>query len=526
MLSQIGGAIGSMGSTYTEDLKRNIQNVTRPQVKPDDDMSMMNMADWAAKMGRTDEAKMYQKQAEHISTAHTKQQLADQDQNFTQGLFGSMEGIRAAEAAGDVDKVQRLRADMESYGKRAATSEQGRMYQAAIKDTDGVIGRTKANQTQGTVQKIMESDNTFANLPEEVRNQPEAAAAIQRQKVWRQQQLLKPEVSKAYNEVLDQKLSVEAKQETSAHQGRERQADSVRSVFTNTLGTNSLDPKNLEKAMDKARDLATTLGTEEATAALKDVEHLYKGYETVSKNAMTADTMGTAYTALETQVNTLTARLGDGHAKPYTDALAEIKTLTEKSGNMAYVGEAKKKMDKLAGQIFQETLQMNSDERTAKFNADVSAQKKRERIITGSILPSDLDAMWGRMEDEDSWWQSSWEDLGPEGQNNVARDYALVNAGQEPHFYKWADGRVIKGKNGKPVPQDARNEVFTATPRGTEETTGGRSVGGRGVAGKVSQASQEPEYSTDGQTKVGAIEDGYRFIGGDANDPNSWEEVK
>jgi hypothetical protein len=169
---------------------------------------------------------------------------------------------------------------------------------------------------------------------------------------------------------------------------------------------------------------------------------------------------------------------------------------------------------------------MNSDERTAEYTADVSAQKKRERIITGSILPSDLDAMWGRMEDEDSWWQSSWEDLGPEGQNNIARDYALVNAGQDPHFYKWADGRVIKGKNGKPVPQDERNEVFTTTPRGTEETTGGRSVGGRGVAGKVSQASQDPEYSTDGTIKVGTVEDGYRFIGGDANDASSWEEVK
>lgn len=56
MLSQIGGTLGSMGSTYTPSLVRNIENVSRPDIKPGDAEGMLNMADWQNRMGRTDAA--------------------------------------------------------------------------------------------------------------------------------------------------------------------------------------------------------------------------------------------------------------------------------------------------------------------------------------------------------------------------------------------------------------------------------------------------------------------------------------
>ena len=57
MLSGAAGALGTMGSTYTDSLTRNIENISRPDADPTDVASQQSLMQWQNTMGRTDEAK-------------------------------------------------------------------------------------------------------------------------------------------------------------------------------------------------------------------------------------------------------------------------------------------------------------------------------------------------------------------------------------------------------------------------------------------------------------------------------------
>jgi hypothetical protein len=58
MLSQTAGALGTMGSSYSDSLTRNIENITRPDADPTDIASQQSLMQWQNNMGRVDEGRL------------------------------------------------------------------------------------------------------------------------------------------------------------------------------------------------------------------------------------------------------------------------------------------------------------------------------------------------------------------------------------------------------------------------------------------------------------------------------------
>lgn len=101
MLSQTAGALGTMGSSYSDSLTRNIENISRPDADPTDIASQQSLMQWQNNMGRVDEAALTfsnikQRQAmEALEAEKAKEAKEAEGQQRIAKLAQSMQAIAA-----------------------------------------------------------------------------------------------------------------------------------------------------------------------------------------------------------------------------------------------------------------------------------------------------------------------------------------------------------------------------------------------------------------------------------------------
>lgn len=101
MLSGAAGALGTMGSTYTDSLNRNIENITRPNADPTDIASQQALMQWQTNMGRTEEAALsasnieQQRAADALKAEKEKEAKKAEGQQRIAKLAQSMQAIAA-----------------------------------------------------------------------------------------------------------------------------------------------------------------------------------------------------------------------------------------------------------------------------------------------------------------------------------------------------------------------------------------------------------------------------------------------
>ena len=138
MLSQIGGAVGSMGSVG-EKFVRPIENMSRPDVDMEDPTGLKKLMDWQTQMGRTQEASV------------TSNRISEADRREAENRrIGVLESQDAREEEAAKAEAQR------KYGENLLGTLQSRLDRAPDETT-------KAN-----IRKSMEivSTQTGAPLPE------------------------------------------------------------------------------------------------------------------------------------------------------------------------------------------------------------------------------------------------------------------------------------------------------------------------------------------------------------------------
>jgi hypothetical protein len=131
MLSGAAGALGTMGSSYSDSLVRNIENTTRPDADPTDIASQQSLMQWQNNMGRTDEARNTMLQMQQMEA---KRKAAEKT-------------AATQKAANLSSALQRIEADPNM------TREQKNMAQARIQEgltsLSGVLGRDTSGVLRG-----------------------------------------------------------------------------------------------------------------------------------------------------------------------------------------------------------------------------------------------------------------------------------------------------------------------------------------------------------------------------------------
>ena len=99
MLSQIGGAVGEMGAVG-ENFTRPIQNMSRPNVDPNDPEGLKRLMQWQQQMGRTQEAALTGNQASQIG-----------DRRAEERRLSVLEAQNSREAAAAAAEAERKRGE-------------------------------------------------------------------------------------------------------------------------------------------------------------------------------------------------------------------------------------------------------------------------------------------------------------------------------------------------------------------------------------------------------------------------------
>lgn len=131
MLSGAAGALGTMGSSYSDSLGRNIENISRPDADPTDIASQESLMQWQNNMGRTDEARN--------TMLHMQQMQAKRKEEEKKAATEKAAKLSAT--------LQKIEADPHM------TREQKNMAQARIQEgltgLSGVLGRDTSGVLQG-----------------------------------------------------------------------------------------------------------------------------------------------------------------------------------------------------------------------------------------------------------------------------------------------------------------------------------------------------------------------------------------
>jgi hypothetical protein len=482
MLSQIGESIGSMGSTYTDDLNRNIQNISRPIADPTDEKGMMKMANWSAKMGRTDEASMFQRQSEGLVTARDRQLAAQvkaddaaADTMFVQSVQEAQTDIVEGQAAGDTRRVEG------GYRKvnqlKPTTSEHMRIINSIGGKQGEVVAKTEETRVNQTIDNINKSDQHIAQLEQQYaesgEEMPESVReGINAQKRWKEGLLRQSDVGDKWNKRLDAQLDTNGKIATAQAEQRRAAAKPIYDSYNKLMAAGKPS-----EALQLATKQATEQGTKEATDALQDIQVLHKQYVENVVNMTSVKDLPIAIQATEDAIASLAGRSSQEEVAGLTTQLEEIKRY-ENSPDLQTIGsEAQNKLKTLWAQVNAQTLSLNESDRE---NARIEQQQQldiRTRIVTGSVSDDDIGdagAVVDRALDAGrTTWDvltggKPWEKLDHDVQTNITRDLNLIRAGQEPQFYVWnlsnkdnpipAVGQRVPGMNQRTALTQSREQ--------------------------------------------------------------------
>jgi hypothetical protein len=481
MMSQMGGVLATQGDTYRDDMKRNIQNISRPQVKPGDEEGMMRMSNWANKMGRNDEAKNYQKQAETISTNKTAASLAQQEAGFVQSIREAGSTIQGFVDQGKTKEAQQGLAGLQQAALGAQTEGQGRMAQTMISSFKDITPRAEANRVTNTVNELRNADlrvkQVEAQYAESGEEMPEnVRQGLEAQKQWKQSMLADADVSNKYNETIGKQLDVNEKVANAKAATNQKAVSPIFQKYGSLMSA-----KQPERALEAATTMAAELGTPEATDALKDIQVMHKQYTDNISDAANREAIPAAVASLETSITSLRDRGVD--VTMFDSQLELIKPYSVQSDRAMIPGEAQGKIDKLWEDVVAQTLLINQQDR-----ANEQAQRQAQTTARTKILDQNLDkndytdaaAVVNRAMGEDrSRWDKvfgnlAWDQIDSDVQSNIVRDLKLLRIGDKPYFYKWDNSNPDSPKpaldQGKAAVSSGVERVVNTNSRQTTPT--------------------------------------------------------
>lgn len=155
MLSQIGGALGSMGGAG-DGLLGSIKNTFRPGVDPNDPASIRQAAEYQMRVGNTDQATLYTKQAELMA----EKQKEAQKLNIAKATEAAKGRYRQAVMSGDVAAQKREEQILSKMGA-----------QFGIKASDimaGVQQEKRTSDLQGLQMKVAQEKEQAAKTAEQI----------------------------------------------------------------------------------------------------------------------------------------------------------------------------------------------------------------------------------------------------------------------------------------------------------------------------------------------------------------------
>ena len=352
MLGQISNTLGSgyqiNGKSAGEAMGDNLRNAFKPEADNTDPNSFMNLAMWAERNGRPDEAKAYREQASDLSTKLTKEAAAKKEEDFVKKVQGLEEQMATAEVAGDAPSYQRAKAELQAV--KGSDYEQYRLVQGAQGRAEGGLERTQQVAATKKVTGLIDYQERLADPNSEFQGSGREVLSQ-----WVDKQLDDPAIREEYNNQLEQKAKTETMKITAKAQADEAAANNLINVYK-------------EGGVTAVNDAVEKLGTPQAMAVQKQIVEFHRldeEYATADdKIAADITTLGVLGTTIEELGNSMT---------PEAVAIFENdhKRLTDlaKSGKLTHAGELHSAVKQLKNQVNQANI--------ARI-ANVTGQKERD----------------------------------------------------------------------------------------------------------------------------------------------------
>ena len=159
MLSQIGGAIGSMGGAGA-GLMRPIMTSFRPQLDPNNVESLQRQAAFQGRIGDTEQARMYTGQALALEERNRLETERKRKLEEGQERVKALNAFRAAVASGNPQEISVARTALESVGQAQGTSL---LPQAAAIESNERQRKTAA-ATEATAAEALRLTNLEAGM--------------------------------------------------------------------------------------------------------------------------------------------------------------------------------------------------------------------------------------------------------------------------------------------------------------------------------------------------------------------------
>ena len=248
MLSQTAGALGTMGSSYSDSLVRNIENMSRPDAASDDLAAQQKLMAWQNNMGRSKEAAVTDAIVGRLEAKAEREEEKELDASRADELMKAQAIVDEANAAvvsGDMaglsSRVTEFNALMQEAKERGDFAMLAELNQVKS-GFNSIAARTEAranNITTDAAAALNISDSIASGqLPPE----KEATAQARLDTL-----LADPETKLAFEQVQLERTEMKARQKAAAFQ---EAAPQINNEIVQATG----DPDALNKVLEKYSD--------------------------------------------------------------------------------------------------------------------------------------------------------------------------------------------------------------------------------------------------------------------------------
>lgn len=452
MLGQISNTLGSgyqiNGKSAGEAMGDNLRNAFKPEVDNKDPNSYMNLAMWAERNGRPDEAKAYRDEAAELSVKLTKEAAIKQETDFVGKVRELEQKMATAQAEGNPIAFQQAQAELQAI--EGVDLEQARFVQAAEGRAEGGLEKTQQTRTKKTATSLIEYQDRLADPDSEFQG---SGKEVMEQ--WVENQLKDPEMRKEYNAQLEQVAKTETMKIDAKAQADLAAANGLMELYKNPQG-------GISKVLEEAKKL----GTPEAMAVAKEISTFHETsvkLATAKTPAEKSAAYNSTLTAISGTIDNLTADLGEEATALYTHELERLQTEAA-PGKSVYPGQVQKDIRSLMNSVGQLNIQRTATQLSENRSKEEKRKAADERIDMMEVSDSDVYSMEDKMvdllkahpsnhdgipfnsADSDPLTRSMYEEM--------YRDEARFRSGGQPkHWQIDPETRsFILDDNGKPVP--------------------------------------------------------------------------
>ncbi len=305
MLSQTAGALGTMGSSYSDSLTRNIENISRPDADPTDIASQQSLMQWQTNMGRTDEAALtfsnikQQQAMEVIESEKAREARQVEGQARVAKLAQSMQAIAADPNLGEEQRtmiLQNLQSAANAEAKRSELDQEEVMGLS-----NKAITAVQDQQSKAFALKVQQENE---QEKQEIKNLTTALSAVDLLNPENQEMMKNSPLAAKYPKVVNDTIKMEqdiAKENKANRQTistlREPVSMGTLSSMKGAFAPGSAEYQNISAIEKRAADFnerakdpsATSVTSAEKSRILGDIENATAAYKQPYQQSVAAE---------------------------------------------------------------------------------------------------------------------------------------------------------------------------------------------------------------------------------------------